>query len=71
MRALQTGSIDRFKADYRSVDLLLVDDVQFLQDKTRTEEEFFHTFNALYESGSQLVFTSDRPPRTSTPWNAA
>ena len=62
VRALQTGSIDRFKADHRSVDLLLVDDVQFLQDKTRTEEEFFHTFNALYESGSQLVFTSDRPP---------
>jgi chromosomal replication initiator protein len=62
VRALQTGSIDRFKAEHRSVDLLLVDDVQFLQDKTRTEEEFFHTFNALYESGSQLVFTSDRPP---------
>jgi len=62
VRALQTGSIDRFKAEHRSVDLLLVDDVQFLQDKRRTEEEFFHTFNALYESGSQLVFTSDRPP---------
>ncbi len=63
VRALRRGAIDSFKAAYRSADVLLVDDVQFLQDKTRTEEELFHTFNALYEGGSQLVFTSDRPPR--------
>jgi len=61
--ALQSGSIERFKAGYRRADVLLIDDVQFLEDKTRTEEEFFHTFNALYETGSQLVISSDRLPR--------
>jgi chromosomal replication initiator protein len=60
--ALQHGSVDRFKARFRHVDVLLIDDVQFLAAKARTEEEFFHTFNALYDTGSQLVFTSDRPP---------
>jgi chromosomal replication initiator protein len=61
--ALQSGGIERFKHAYRSTDVLLIDDVQFLQSKARTEEEFFHTFNALYEEGSQLVLTSDRLPR--------
>jgi chromosomal replication initiator protein len=60
--ALAHGNTDVFKARFRGVDLLLVDDVQFLQHKTRTEEEFFHTFNALYDGGRQLVLTSDRPP---------
>jgi chromosomal replication initiator protein len=60
--ALQHGSIDDFKARFRHTDVLLIDDVQFLAAKARTEEEFFHTFNALYDTGSQLVFTSDRPP---------
>jgi chromosomal replication initiator protein len=63
VQALQTGSIDRFKAAHRGADVLLVDDVQFLEDKARTEEEFFHTFNSIYEGGGQLVLTSDRPPR--------
>jgi chromosomal replication initiator protein len=63
VHSLQAGSTDEFKASYRASDVLLIDDVQFLQSKARTEEEFFHTFNALYESGSQLVLTSDRPPR--------
>jgi chromosomal replication initiator protein len=61
--ALHTGSIDRFKSAYRSVDILLVDDIQFLQSKERTEQEFFHTFNALHGTGAQLVLTSDRLPR--------
>jgi chromosomal replication initiator protein len=61
--ALHSGSVDRFKAAYRGADVLLVDDVQFLEAKARTEEEFFHTFNALHTVGAQLVLTSDRLPR--------
>jgi len=61
--ALHGHDIERFKAAYRGVDVLLVDDVQFLQAKVRTEQEFFHTFNALHESGAQIVLTSDRLPR--------
>ena len=61
--ALQSGAIEAFKAAYRKVDVLLVDDVQFLESKARTEQEFFHTFNALHGAGGQLVLTSDRLPR--------
>jgi chromosomal replication initiator protein len=61
--AISRGSIDRFKGRLRRSDVLLIDDVQFLASKVKTEEEFFHTFNALYESGSQLVLTCDRLPR--------
>jgi chromosomal replication initiator protein len=61
--ALQDKSIDAFKGRYRQNDLLLIDDVQFLASKAKTEEEFFHTFNALYETGSQMVLTCDRLPR--------
>jgi chromosomal replication initiator protein len=61
--ALNSRSIDRFKRAYRDSDVLLIDDVQFLASKARTEEEFFHTFNALYERGRQLVVTCDRLPR--------
>jgi chromosomal replication initiator protein len=61
--AIQSGGTNRFKDAYRCTDVLLIDDVQFLESKARTEEEFFHTFNALYEGGSQLVLTSDRLPR--------
>jgi chromosomal replication initiator protein len=60
--ALGSGGLDRFKAAFRHVDVLLIDDVQFLERKTKTEEEFFHTFDVLYEAGSQIVLTSDRPP---------
>ena len=63
LTALSTRSTEAFKHAYRSTDVLLIDDVQFLADKARTEEEFFHTFNALYESGRQLVLTCDRLPR--------
>ncbi|HEY3190468.1 MAG TPA: chromosomal replication initiator protein DnaA, partial [Solirubrobacteraceae bacterium] len=61
--ALRGGSIDAFKTRFRHNDVLLIDDVQFLAAKARTEEELFHTFNALYDTGSQLVLTSDVPPR--------
>jgi chromosomal replication initiator protein len=61
--ALKDGGMEAFKAAYRGVDVLLVDDVQFLQSRAKTEQEFFHTFNALHQAGAQLVLTSDRPPR--------
>lgn len=64
--ALSTRSINRFKHAYRDADVLLIDDVQFLASKAKTEEEFFHTFNALYENGRQLVLTCDRLPRELT-----
>jgi len=60
--ALKSSGNEAFKARYRDIDVLLIDDVQFLQGKPATEEEFFHTFNALYESGSQLVLSADRIP---------
>ncbi len=60
--ALRSSGAESFKARYRDLDVLLVDDVQFLQGKQHTEEEFFHTFNALYEGGSQLVLSADRLP---------
>jgi chromosomal replication initiator protein len=60
--ALGDGGMDGFKARFRQVDVLLIDDVQFLERKAKTEEEFFHTFNALYDAGSQIVLSSDRPP---------
>jgi chromosomal replication initiator protein len=60
--ALRASGTDGFKARYRDIDVLLIDDVQFLEGKAATEEEFFHTFNALYEAGSQLVLSADRIP---------
>ncbi len=61
--ALKSSSVEHFKRRYRDTDILLIDDVQFLERKAKVEEEFFHTFNALYETGSQLVVTCDRMPR--------
>ncbi len=63
LAALHDRAVDRFKGAYRTNDVLLIDDVQFLQSKAKTEEEFFHTFNALYDAGAQLVLTCDRLPR--------
>ena len=62
VRAVRARDTDAFKLGFRGVDVLLLDDVQFLADKARTEEELFHTFNVLHDSGRQLVMTSDRPP---------
>lgn len=59
--AIGNKTIDKFKSKYRNLDVLLLDDIHFLQGKTQTQEELFHTFNALHDSSSQMVFTCDRP----------
>lgn len=65
--ALQEHRSEDFRRKYRSVDIWLVDDIQFLAGKERTKEEFFHTFNALYQANKQVVLTSDRPPKDINP----
>lgn len=63
VKALQLNAINEFKRFYRSVDALLIDDIQFFAKKERSQEEFFHTFNALLEGGQQVILTSDRYPK--------
>src|SRR6516165_8798242 len=62
LHALGSGGTEGFKSRFRHIDVLLLDDVQFLERKAKTEEEFFHTFNALQDGGRQIVLSSDRPP---------
>ncbi|MBQ3897324.1 MAG: chromosomal replication initiator protein DnaA [Clostridia bacterium] len=63
VKSIEKNTMTSFHEKYRSADVLLIDDVQFLAGKTQTQEEFFHTFNELYEENKQIVLTSDRPPK--------
>ena len=62
VESIKDQKMERFRAKYRSCDVLLIDDIQFIAGKNSTQEEFFHTFNALYEEHKQIILTSDRPP---------
>lgn len=63
IRAIHEGKADEFRAQYRNLDVLLIDDIQFIAGKEQTQEEFFNTFNALYQNNKQIVVTMDRPPK--------
>lgn len=65
--SMRNDRMDEFKAKYRGLDVLLIDDIQFIAGKSGTQEEMFHTFNALYDSHKQIVFSSDRPPKDISP----
>ena len=67
IQSISTGSTVSFKEKYRKADVLLIDDIQFIAGKESTQEEFFHTFSALYEANKQIILTSDRPPREIQP----
>ena len=62
VEAIKQGKMGKFKLHYRDVDVLLIDDIQFFAKKNSSQQEFFHTFNELYDANKQIVLTSDRPP---------
>ena len=63
INAIKDNTTDQFRTKYRNIDVLLIDDIQFIAGKERIQEEFFHTFNTLYESGKQIILSSDKPPK--------
>ncbi len=63
INAIKDNTNDQFRNKYRGIDILLIDDIQFIAGKERIQEEFFHTFNTLYESGKQVILSSDKPPK--------
>src|SRR5665811_1921808 len=71
INSLRDETIEGFKNRYRQNDVLLIDDIQFLENKEQTQEEFFHTFNSLYDAGKQIVISSDRPPARYLPSKTA
>ncbi|MCI8284549.1 MAG: chromosomal replication initiator protein DnaA [Firmicutes bacterium] len=63
VNAIQGKKMDEFRNKYRNIDVMLIDDIQFIEKKDRTQEELFHTFNTLYDTNKQIIFSSDRPPK--------